>query len=272
MEESLKENSEFESMDEKLEMSSEEKSQIYTHQFDFKKSFKDYIFEFTLPFLAVMAAFLLNNVKEDYAENQLEKQYIISIISDLNDDIKLVDEQVKYHQLRIAQMDTLLDFFEKPNAISNNEKVNFLGKMASRGIQFDYNDRTIEQMKNSATFRLIKNQIATNLIIKYYQKVKVIKLMEDREKEEQEDYKRVAVKIFDPFSDRIIFKDGKETHFLTNKAPIVNNPELLREAAGYIRYLNSSRGRLISLKQDLKTTALQLIDALTKEYKLSATL
>ncbi len=272
MEESLKENSEFESMDEKLAMSSEEKSQIYTHQFDFKKSFRDYVFEFTLPFLAVMAAFLLNNVKEDYAENQLEKQYIISIIADLNDDIKLVDEQEKFHKLRIAQMDTLLDFFENPTTISDNEKVNFLGKMASRGIQFDYNDRTIEQMKNSATFRLIKNQIATNLIIKYYQKVKVIKLMEEREKEEQEDYKRVAVKIFDPFSDRVIFKDGKEIHLRKNKMPIVKNQALLREAAGYIQYLNSSRGRIISLKQDLKTTAFQLIDALKKEYKLSATL
>ena len=239
---------------------------------EMRKTWRDYVFEFTLPFLAVMAAFLLNNVKEDYAENQLEKQYIISIIADLNDDIKLVDEQEKFHKLRIAQMDTLLDFFEKPDAIKDNKKVNILGKMASRGIQFDYNDRTIEQMKNSATFRLIKNQIATNLIIKYYQKVKVIKLMEDREKEEQEDYKRVAVKIFDPFSDRVIFKNDKETHLRKNILPIVKNPALLREAAGYIQYLNNSRGRIISLKQDLKTTAFQLIDALKKEYKLSATL
>ena len=258
--------------DEKPSDSVNRNEPIFPMEFDFKKSFRDYVFEFTLPFLAVMAAFLLNNVKEDYAENQLEKQYIISIISDLNDDIKLVDEQVKFHKLRIAQMDSLLDFFEKPTAIKDHLKVNILGKMASRGIQFDYNDRTIEQMKNSATFRLIKNQTATNLIVKYYQKVKVIKLMEDREKEEQEDYKRVAVKIFYPFSDRVIFKDGKETHLRKNVMPIENNPALLREAAGFIQYLNNSRGRIISLKQDLKTTALQLIDALKREYKLSTIL
>ena len=60
--------------DEKITNSVNKNEPIFPMEFDFKKSFKDYVFEFTLPFLAVMAAFLLNNVKEDYAEKQLEKK------------------------------------------------------------------------------------------------------------------------------------------------------------------------------------------------------
>ena len=150
-----------------------ESEPIFPMRFDFKKSFKDYVFEFTLPFLAVMAAFLLNNVKEDYAEKQLEKQYMTSIISDLNADIEMADSQIEFHKLRIAQMDSLLDFFEKPIDIKDNEKINYLGKLATRSVQFYCNEVTIEQMKNSASFRLVRNQRATAKIIDYYERVNV---------------------------------------------------------------------------------------------------
>jgi hypothetical protein len=245
-----------------------ENEPIFPMQFDFKKSFRDYVFEFTLPFLAVMAAFLLNNVKEDYAEKQLEKQYMTSIISDLNDDIKMADSQIEFHRLRIAQMDSLLDFFEKPIDIKDNEKVNYLGKLVTRSVQFYCNEVTLEQMKNSATFRLVRNQRATAEIIDYYKKVDVIKLVEGREINEEEDFKRVAVKIFDPFTVRRISYNGKKAEIRKNNLPILNNPQLIREAAGYLQYLNSSRNRLIFLKKDLKKDANNLISFLKKEYGL----
>ena len=61
---------EFSLEDEKPSDSVNRNEPIFPMEFDFKKSFRDYVFEFTLPFLAVMAAFLLNNVKEDYAEKR----------------------------------------------------------------------------------------------------------------------------------------------------------------------------------------------------------
>ena len=237
-------------------------------QFDFKKSFRDYVFEFTLPFLAVMAAFLLNNVKEDYAEKQLEKQYMTSIISDLNDDIKMAESQIEFHTLKIAQMDSLLDFFEKPIDVKDIEKVNYLGKLATRSVQFYCNEVTIEQMKNSASFRLVRNQRATAKIIDYYQRVNVIKLVEGREINEQEDFKRVAVKIFDPFTVRYFFKAGRMNETRKKNLSIVNNPQLIREAAGYLQYLNGSRNRLIFLKHNLQKDASHLIGFLKKEYDL----
>ena len=43
---------------------------------EMKKTWRDYLFEFIMPFLAVTAAFLLNTEREDYVERNLEKQYI----------------------------------------------------------------------------------------------------------------------------------------------------------------------------------------------------
>lgn len=245
-----------------------ENGQSLPMQFDFKKSFKDYVFEFTLPFLAVMAAFLLNNVKEDYAEKQLEKQYMTSIISDLNDDIKTADSQIEFHTLKIAQMDSLLDFFEKPIDAKDIEKVNYLGKLATRSVQFYCNEVTIEQMKNSASFRLVRNQRTAAAIIDYYERVNVIKLVEGREINEEEDFKRVAVKIFDPFTVRYFFKAGRMNETRKKNLSIVNNPQLIREAAGYLQYLNGSRNRLIFLKHNLQKDASHLIGFLKKEYDL----
>lgn len=245
-----------------------ENEPIFPMQFDFKKSFRDYVFEFTLPFLAVMAAFLLNNLKEDYAERQLEKQYMTSIISDLNDDIKMADSQIEFHTLKITQMDSLLDFFEKPIDVKDIEKVNYLGKLATRSVQFYCNEVTIEQMKNSASFRLVRNQRATAAIIDYYKRVNVIKLVEGREINEEEDFKRVAVKIFDPFAVRYFFRAGRMNQIHKKNLPIVNNPQLIREAAGYLQYLNGSRNRLIFLKHDLEKNASHLINLLKKEYDL----
>ena len=254
--------------DEKITNSVNKNEPIFPMEFDFKKSFKDYVFEFTLPFLAVMAAFLLNNIKEDYAEKQLEKQYMASIISDLNDDIKMADSQIEFHTLKIAQMDSLLDFFEKPIDVKDIEKVNYLGKLATRSVQFYCNEVTIEQMKNSASFRLVRNQRATAAIIDYYERVNVIKLVEGREINEEEGFKRVAVKIFDPFTVRYFFRAGRMNEIRKKDLPIVNNPQLIREAAGYLQYLNGSRNRLIFLKHNLEKDASHLIDFLKKEYDL----
>ena len=236
---------------------------------EMKKTWRDYVFEFTLPFLAVMAAFLLNTERENYVERNLEKQYIQSIINDFRDDAKLIDEQIAFHKMRIGQMDSLMEMLQYPKSIKDFDKLYYLDKLATRNVTFANNEGTFEQMKNSASFRLIRNQEAAHGIIAYYQKIKTINLVEEREKSDQDSYKRIAVQIFDPFVGN---HDGPRAKNKSDKNTILTIADdkfLLRQLAGYIQYLNTSRNRLIFLKQDLKKTGEGLIVKLKKNYKLA---
>lgn len=235
---------------------------------ELKKTWRDYLFEFTVPFLAVTAAFLLSNEKDAYYERKLEKQLIQSIVYDLESDIHLIDEQISFHMIKIGEMDTLLQLLKEPESAENISRMHHLGRMTSRSIQFNNNDKTIEQMKNAATFRVIQNQEAVSQIIDYYQKIKVIRLVEEREKDELENYKRIAVKIFDPFSHRNVVSGDLIKEVRTNPEFISGDTLDKQELAGYIQYLNTSRGRLISLKTDLKKSAEKLIQNLQKTYAL----
>ena len=235
---------------------------------ELKKTWRDYLFEFTVPFLAVTAAFLLSNEKDAYYERKLEKQLIQSIVYDLESDIHLIDEQISFHMIKIGEMDTLLQLLKEPESAENISRMHHLGRMTSRSIQFNNNDKTIEQMKNAATFRVIQNQEAVSQIIDYYQKIKVIRLVEEREKDELENYKRIAVKIFDPFSHRNVVSGDLIKEVRTNPEFISGDNLDKQELAGYIQYLNTSRGRLISLKTDLKKSAEKLIQNLQKTYAL----
>lgn len=234
---------------------------------EMRKTWRDYVFEFTLPFLAVMAAFLLNTERENYVERNLEKQYIKSIINDINDDAKLIDEQISFHKMRIEQMDSLTEMLENPRSIKDFDRLYYLDKLATRNVTFANNEGTFEQMKNSASFRLIHNQEAANEIINYYLKIKTINLVEDREKSDQDSYKRIAVQIFDPFASKNLGRGAKNKQVKEAVLTISEDKLLLRQLGGYIQYLNTSRNRLIFLKQDLKKNGQTLIEKLNKVYK-----
>ncbi len=235
---------------------------------ELKKTWRDYLFEFTVPFLAVTAAFFLNTQREEYVERNLEKQYIQSIINDFNDDAELINEQINFHKLRIAQMDSLVEMLAFPASIKDYDKLYYFGRLATRSVTFANNEGTFEQMKNSATFRLIRNQEAANLIIDYYLKIKTINLVEEREKSDQEEYKRIAVQLFDPFSSSTLFDETTLKNIQKNSLAITNDVKLIRQLAGYIQYLNTSRSRLIFLKQDLQKTGVALVKKLKSDYKL----
>lgn len=109
-----------------------------------RKTWRDYVFEFILPFLAVIVAFLLNTERENYVERNLEKQYIKSIISDFNDDTKLIDEQITLHKMRIVQMVSLIEMLEKPTLIKDFDRLYYLDKFATRNVTFANNEGTFE--------------------------------------------------------------------------------------------------------------------------------
>lgn len=132
-----------------------------------RKKFTHYLWEFLMLFLAVFCGFLAENQREHMVENQREKQYIRSLISDVKTDTANLTTWTAYINLVVDSCNYLLnnfDAFTKDFSLSKTETFLF----ALDGYpDFIYTDRTIQQLKNSGGMRLIRNAAAADSIIAY---------------------------------------------------------------------------------------------------------
>src|SRR5436190_20419739 len=59
------------------------KMEVHAHTHAERKKWTHYLWEFLMLFLAVFAGFLADNWREHIVENKREKQYIMSLVTDL---------------------------------------------------------------------------------------------------------------------------------------------------------------------------------------------
>ena len=243
--------------------------EVHAHTHTERKKWTHYFWEFLMLFLAVFCGFLAEYRLENIIEHQREKQFMTTLIEDLKDDIALADEQIATHKQKISQNDSLIELLTITNPdIVNRNDLYYFARIGNRTVFFYNNDRTIEQMKYSGGLRLIRKKDVSNQIMRYYRKISELKMIEGYDAEEQSAYKDCAVKIFDP----VIFKNMSTTLLVKR---IDNTPGLLTtdhailtEFAGKVQYLNGSRIRQLNMKEDIRKSALSLIELLKKEYHL----
>jgi len=130
-----------------------------------RKNFWHYSFEFLMLFLAVTAGFFADNLREENVEHHRELKYMHTLIEDLKKDINEID---RIRPLRIAREDsigTLISLLTKERDKYTNDIYRLVN--ATEGYEsFIRNDRTIQQLKSAAGMRLIKEEVAAE-IMKY---------------------------------------------------------------------------------------------------------
>ena len=140
--------------------------EVHHHPKVEKKKFKEYFLEFLMIFLAVTLGFFAENIRENITERHKEKEYIESMIQDLKTDTANLSSVTSRYKNQISEQDTLMQFFD---SINRGFNINFMGHIPSIiGFpDFIYADATIEQLKNSGGFRLIRNKNAVDSINAY---------------------------------------------------------------------------------------------------------
>jgi hypothetical protein len=221
-------------------------------------------------FLAVFCGFLAENFREHKIENDRERQYISSLVEDLKEDQVQLDEVMMAEKKGIGQLDTLFMLTNDPEAIKlYGDRIYYLARLGPRSGPFVNNSRTIDQLKNSGGFRLIRNPAISNQIMNYYTKFPLIRLLEENYVREFDAYKVIASKIFDP---GVFFKqegkDGKISMGNYSPALASNDASLIKQLGYFIINMNGSRRGRLPLLVDLKKTAEELIIYLQKEYHL----
>ena len=134
-----------------------------------KKSWKAYVSEFLMLFLAVFSGFVAENLREHFVENEKANQYVNSMVNDLVKDTLQLGQVIHANKKILKGIDSLLLYLKAPPTDSVIKKLYVYGSYVGGSILFENESGTITQLKNAGGLRLIKDTASVNAITAYDQ-------------------------------------------------------------------------------------------------------
>ena len=245
--------------------------EVHAHTHTARKKWTHYFWEFFMLFLAVIAGFLVENQREHYVEHQREKQFIRSLIVDVKLDTANLNRIISARYLRENMFDSLTFLINSPGRNNYTRDIYFFSRHITRlsRIVFIYNNRTMQQLKNSGGLRLLRKRNATDSIIIYDAKVSALEKLEERELNYVDYCLTSTYKILDGLIyDKMIYDE-------TEIRKPDSNPALLNTTLQTLPEFNLTLHNVKSVNRiyrknaiELLQAAVQLLNTLKNEYKL----
>lgn len=146
-----------------------------------RKKWTHYFWEFFMLFLAVFCGFLAENQREHFVEHQRERQFMISLVEDLETDtielrgaVGKCDSVARYSDSVLIYLSSFKISDEVPVKLAN------LIGIAGQRQSLINTDRTSSQLKNSGAMRLIRKKIITDAILQYWKQIQETNISLDR--------------------------------------------------------------------------------------------
>ena len=242
--------------------------EVHAHSHTPRKKWTHYFWEFLMLFLAVFCGFLAENFREHQVEHNREKQFMQSMIEDLKADTASLSVNIRLRQRRGEMIDSLIYLLNSADMNKNGNSIYYYGRFISPPINFFPNDRTIQQLKNTGSLRLITNFQVSNSIMAYDRKMRQQIFEYTDEQQVRGEYRLIANKVF----------NGKVFYEMIRRNTIekpVSNPQLFTSDASLIneyitetQYLRKVDQTQIIRSQELFAQAKELIALIQKEYHL----
>ena len=212
--------------------------------------------------------FFAESYREHLSEQSKEKEYVHSLIEDLKSDQQLLSQHISQMKSGISMMDSMIAILNTPGLVNENTgQLYFLARLAPRIYPLANNNRTFEQLKNSGSFRLIRNLGTSNKIMTYYEKFPLISLLQSINETEFTEYKKVAAKIFDPSVFISMEGVNAEVKRISNNPPLRSaDNELLQELSIFSVYMHGTKKGILGADEEIKIAGAELIEYLQKEY------
>ena len=119
-------------------------------------------------FLAVFCGFLAEYQLEHKIERDRELQFMQTMAEDLKSDTAQLSRLIKRRKNRIRELDTLFNLIESDEYLKSGRKIYGLYDLPYWDIlRFSPSDRTMQQLKNGASMRLIRKKEVSNALIGY---------------------------------------------------------------------------------------------------------
>ena len=235
-----------------------------------KRKWSHYFWEFFMLFLAVFLGMLAEYRLEHIIEHQREKKYIRSLIRDLEMDITSLQNSYDSRLVQMGYLDSLHNLLVLHDKDRTSDMY-FYARHINRHTNFQYHDRTIQQLKNSGNLRLIRNQRAADSLTIYdneRMKTSLIQLDGEIENRRQITF-NLSGKIFDAHTCKNMTDNtGKIIRPTTSTTLLTDDKAILNE---FSFRLVTLRGALfftnVSIERTI-TSAKNLIELLKEEYRI----
>lgn len=118
-----------------------------------KRNWKSYFKDFLMLFLAISLGFFVENQRESYVEKKSAKVLAQSMLEDLEQDKKALQEAIRFTTEKDSVIENLLEILHTPR--DTWDKVTFYKSMTTVFSTFPFSptDGTYSQMKSSGTLR-----------------------------------------------------------------------------------------------------------------------
>ena len=244
--------------------------EVHHHAHTARKKWTHYFWEFFMLFLAVTLGFFVENQREHYVEHRRERQYMRSMIQDLQIDLKNIGLSQAEKERMVRFADSLTHLYIEGTYRENTGRFYYYARNFSTYQNlFIMTDGTLTQLKNSGGLRLIRKSEIVDSLQAYDNLFNQFRLSQEREDRYLMEYRDIMVKIFDIRTFHTMVRTYPDI-----EAP-VDNPSLFKEDQQLInemlmRVHIAKRNKLASLHYlfRLKEKAAGLIELLRKEYHL----
>ncbi len=242
--------------------------EVHAHTHTARKKWTHYFWEFLMLFLAVFCGFLAEYQLEHKIERDREKKFIQTFIEDLKTDTAQINRVLIFRKQKKERMDSLMLLLSSGQIKGHENELYFWGRTLIRTASLISNDRTITQLKNSGSLRLIRNEQAADSMMSYQRLVQTIMGNQEDDRIERRTADPILSRMFNSFVfDKMISIDG--INRIADNPPLRSyDPDIQQDLAYYIHQLKGSNFILQSRLELLKGKAANIIAFLKKEYRL----
>lgn len=155
--------------------------------------------EFLMLFLAISLGFFVENYREKIIEDKRELDFVNSFKNDLKNDISELDDLIQRRKEREIQIDSIYFIFKNKKFNEYSNDLYFYARYLPRPSRFFANNASIDQLKNSGSLTLIKNQKVIDTLLGYNDNFLFIDYIREREEYlVQRIFDQINI-IFDPY-------------------------------------------------------------------------
>jgi hypothetical protein len=136
----------------------------------------NHIIELIVVFIGITLAFMLNNWRESYNNQQLENKYLIGFLNDISDDSAELNTTIKLNEQKLKRVNQFIGDLRK-GTVQYDSALVIIGDLVQIH-QFLPKLSTFETIKNSGNLSLISDYNLKESLINYYQSFEEKKLQE----------------------------------------------------------------------------------------------
>ena len=154
---------------------------------------------------------------------------------------------------------------------NTGNEIYYYARNLTRPQYFSPNDRTLQQMKNSGALRLIRNIAVSDSIMSYDQHLRYLMTLSEDERSIRDGFRDLVGAVFDG---KVLYSQIDTADFANYNKPTANPSLFMQDPASLNKVISSAQYlktvvRGVRIRQErLRTTAIDLLSFLQKEYHL----